>query len=86
VTPATGLQIYSNYYNFVPTKEQNLATRNISWPQNIHKMCLRLGSALVPAGGTRSTPPHPLSGLGEGKEWRDEKRGREGWEGKNPPN
>ena len=26
-------QIYSNYYNFVPTKgTKNIATRNVSWP------------------------------------------------------
>ena len=71
------LQIYSNYYNFVPTKGgiKTLSPVNLFWPQNIPKMRLRLRLCLDPAGSSQSSPRPPrwIRG-GEGRKGRRESR------------
>jgi len=80
--------IYSNYYNFVPTKGTKTLPRE-TFPglnQNIPEMCLRPEICPGTSLGSSQRSPDPLAGLGEGREEKEgrERRGRVGSEGKNP--
>jgi len=71
---------YSNYYNLVSTKgTTNIATRNVSVPQNIPKLYVYgRGSDPDPARGAHNTPPEPLARLGEERiREKEERRGDE---------
>ena len=65
--------IYSNYYHFVPTKgTKNIATRNVSWPQNIPQ------NAFAARALPRTDPTWIRRGERKGKEVKGrERRGGE---------
>jgi len=80
------------YYNFFRTKGTiKIATRNVSWPQNILKMRLQPGLRSTPdSAGKAHSAPRPLAGLGGGEGRRRKRRGRRkgeegrGGEGRTP--
>jgi len=82
------MNFYSIYYNFVPTKEtKNITTRNVSWPQNIHKMRSRPGLHPRPRWESSQIPSWIMGGEGKrGEGEGGEEKGGKGKEGRERKN
>ena len=65
--------VYSKILQFCLHRRnrKNIATRNVSWPQNIPKMSLRLGLRPGPCLGSSQRSLDHIAGLGEGGEGRE---------------